>query len=76
MRKWLEAFHDQDAVVAVVSHSRCTGMNDQSGITSMAAFDGVRSSTYEYIDLRGNQFVMKGDQHNDLRMLILGKFDA
>jgi hypothetical protein len=71
--KWLQAFEDQDADVAVVEHSSGSNVYEQGGSVVQAEFDPAVH--VEYSDMRGNQFVPPSAPYADKRTLLLGAFN-
>jgi hypothetical protein len=72
--QWLAAFHDQDADVEVVRHTRGTGYYDQGGNASAELFDPEKHA--EYTDLRGNPHVAPGAPWENAHTLLLGELNA
>ena len=71
---WLAAFEDQDAEIAVVSHTSGTGHYDQGGNATEEAFDPARHVTYT--DLRGNPHIGPDRPCYGARTLLLGEINA
>lgn len=69
---WLAAFHDQDATVEVVCHSRGTGWDGDTA--KSRSFDPEKH--VDYTDFRGNKLVRPDAPWANTRTLLLGELNG